>query len=329
MNSQNNNRITRTIIVSIARLVTSAIIAVAALAGLAASPAASATYIKVDVTPAGDVVVSGTAGRDSVQIQQSGGNIRFNYGQGGTQVPAEDLRRDLIIDLGDGGDELTITNISTPRDLKIDLGNGQNYYNGRDLTVDRNYTITDGDGNTSLSTTGSTIGRTTTIQTGSGNGSVSSADNDWKGNYVLRTSATGGVKVRAERDLFHRNYRLQSGSGADDVELKAFSTFLGTVTIDLRSGNDRLILGDRAQFPNRVTAKLGDGDDYLGVNNVALGHAYNFDLGAGSDLAGLSNLELSRPGVINGGRDFDTVGISNVTPGVRITVRSVEGGYGF
>jgi hypothetical protein len=152
---------------------------------------------------------------------------------------------------------------------------------------------------------------------------------DWHGNVSIIGSSNGSVEVLNEGSTFNRNFQVRSGSGDDRVQMRNSSLHRGNVVLELRNGADRVLLEAGTIFTKRFTARLGNGDDYFNAGNVTFQNAFNIDLGAGNDLGAISRTQLTRPGVINGGRNSDTFGISDVTPNVRITVRSVEGGYGF
>lgn len=111
--------------------------------------------------------------------------------------------------------------------------------------------------------------------------------------------------------------------------------FWHNATFDLRGGADQLHWANTdMQSPSRrLNIKLGAGNDEAYVTDSEFDSSFSIDMGTGDDLGGMSGMALvngngREVSAVNGGSGSDFFGITS-TIGRGITVRNVEGGYGF
>ncbi len=305
------------------RIITALLITVATLATIGTAPSAAMSGATARMTAAGDLIITGTAANDEIRVLDEG--IIEVY-DGSTQIgqwPDEDFKRDLIINLGNGADQIVLDEVHVHRDFRVNNGNGNDIFSGEQLIVDRNFRYSQGNGKHFFGMERSVVNGATTINLGTGGDKVETNLNDWKGNFSIASSPAGLLNLTADNDDYDRTYRLRGSNNDDRVRFLNDSNFDGTTTIDLRSGDDQLTIGIGVHFYSRITARLGAGHDETSVKSATFRHLVNFDLGSGNDWIGLDNASFARRSVFNGGSGSDaSTYIGTVSP--LVVFRNIE-----
>lgn len=304
--------------------------AVASTMLVAVGPASAA--IGVTVSNAGDLVITGTADRDHVLILADGDTIDVELRSGSSQVNStftrQDLRRDLIINLGAGGGYIGVIELDVPRDLKITTGPGVNQIVYEGVHVGRNTKVVDGDGEIDVSLSQTTVLGRSDFSMGTGHNYFEFHQNYFAGNFTYRVAPTGRMAGSISSSIHLKPFRLTGGNGDDFLSIRGDDSEFGTTTIDLRGGTDNLRIRDAMRF-GRAVIRGGSGNDLIDVQQAVMETTYTIDMGSGDDITTMQSVRSQGRAIINGGAGRgDLLGVVS-SSGTPLQVRDVEGGYGY
>jgi hypothetical protein len=278
-----------------------------------------AGVVDVQVTLAGDLVVTGDAAANSVQIYQTMQNgqpvrgsyyvVGLNAGGAPTTITGdatpEGVTHDIKIDLKGGNDTLLAQSVKTlaANDVTIDLGEGTNAATLDNLVVAHNLTISGGNATDRLMLRGLVVGKGTNdgnvaINTRGGNDVVEIDNFFVRGTLDIDTGAVfNSDVVRLNTGNVGRNVSIRTGDGGDVVIVSNVG-----VNHDLilnTGGESDIVQLDRVNV-DQLFAALGSGNDSLSITN-----------------------SFGRRASLNGGADFDTLN----APGTQFTVVPVPIGF--
>jgi hypothetical protein len=152
----------------------------------------------------------------------------------GFDLPSGGLRG-INVDLGNGGDVLSLTNLKTRRDIDVDLGDGINVANFFNLNA-RNFTIAGGSGNDTVTFlfSGRTVvrgGLEFTAGDGVNTLSIASEAKIAKGISYVGGSGTDTFVITASKLTVNGGIDLALGSGASTVALLSNGTVNGPIRV--------------------------------------------------------------------------------------------------
>jgi hypothetical protein len=314
-----------------ARKLAAMLVAVVAATTVVAVGPASATAT-ISITAAGDLVINGTSARDNVLILDEGDRITIEARSGSSlltrRISTEELRRDVVVNLLGGGGYVGVIQVDVPRDLRINMGSGWNQVVHEGVEVGRNVTVIDGNGEIDISISQTTVLGRANFSTGAGHTFYEFQDNYWAGNFTFRIANSGRIVGEFRDDQFKRPFRLTGGNDEDRIYVAGFDTQFQTTSIDLRGGSDKIDIDDAASF-GRATIRTGSGNDTIQMSGATMRTTYLIDMGSGDDIGFMSGVRSQGRATVNGGAgNADLLGVEYPYGGP-ITVRGVEGGYGY
>lgn len=264
----------------------------------------------------------------------------------GFDLPSGGLRG-INVDLGNGGDVLSLTNLKTRRDIDVDLGDGINVANFFNLNA-RNFTIAGGSGNDTVTFlfSGRTVvrgGLEFTAGDGVNTLSIASEAKIAKGISYVGGSGTDTFVITASKLTVNGGIDLALGSGASTVALLSngtvngpirvtslddpavsntlavnttFSRINGDVIIDFGASTNsvNLLALVSLSIAGKLTIDGGAGDDTVVINglDVAIAGGVSFVGGAGTNSFTNNAKRFTTNSLsINGDLDGDTVTLHN------------------
>lgn len=284
--------------------------ALALLGGVVSVAAPAAAFnLNVFVTSAGDLVIHGTYGDDTVSVKRAYSSERDEgvpetlevCGNGLCQA-YHPVTRNIRILTFDGNDEIVVCAANSPRDLVIDSGRGDDDVSlggslndeadgvqiGDDLSVKL------GDGDDKLSFDFVRADDDITIDLGSGDDTANAA--------YLRSADMMTVKLGPGNDVFG------SGSGSDLGETISSG---GKAVFKGGSDNDEIGFFD-PYFPDQLNIQMGGGDDRFSVSAEGYGglNQVSFNGGSGDDDVFVGPTSILGRNVWNGAAGNDTIRFS-------------------
>jgi hypothetical protein len=123
--------------------------------------------------------------------------------------------------------------------------------------------------------------------------------------------------------------RITGGNAEDTLMVRGTDTYFKlATTIDLRGGSDDLDIEDRVEF-GRATLRTGSGNDTVHISGATMGTTYLIDMGSGDDIGAMTSVRSQGRATFNGGSGNSDLLAVILPEGTPLTVRGVEGGYGF
>lgn len=232
------------------------------------------------------VAITAGATPGTVQVEglrQAGFGTKVNH-HSGPQTFA--VAHDIVVDLGNGDNLLTIQKVRLPGSLKISTGDGSDSLALADSTVARNLIVDTHKGNDTLTLSNDNILGRLQVNLGHGddyfamvgshvNGNFD-LDTGWNADRVLvRDSRVGGnMNIQGEADFAPKRVTLinvqvqaalslQTGNGPDKVQLSHVSA----AKIDLATAADNDQVSLDWVTANHLHVSLGRGKDSLTVNH--------------------------------------------------------------
>lgn len=214
----------------------------------------------------GNQIVMDGAGLSANQVRISGTN-GTTINRKSSVVLRTAARTD--IQLGRGGDTLTIRNVRLPGYVRI---GGMASLLIDDVQVTQTLHVIS---QTQTTIQDSTIGKNLVITAASRGGNVTLLANDVKVNTSIRGGSQGDV-VRIDDCVFEGKTRIDTLAGNDRIEIErngydvgSLTRFLGTAQIYLSAGDDEVKMGifgepgNTAEFALGTTLNGGDGADTI------------------------------------------------------------------
>jgi acetyltransferase-like isoleucine patch superfamily enzyme len=195
---------------------------------------------------AGTLTLTGDPQANNLEVRIDNGNVTLK-GKGTTIAGGTSFAgvNDIVINLGDGNDRVTVRGRTLAGNLTIDLGNGNDHAQLKKLSVTGNVSVTGG----------------------AGNDHVKIEDHVFVGGNVTVTTNDGNDHVGIEELHVTGTTSVDTGLGNDKVEIEE-SQFSGAATILLGDGNDRIKLED-VSFAVASTVDGGNGTDKLKQEDVS------------------------------------------------------------
>ncbi|MBA4019012.1 MAG: hypothetical protein C0483_17730 [Pirellula sp.] len=225
------------------------------------------------------------------------GNVRINTGSGddGAYFNGGSIAGSLFVDLGNGSDETSVnSNIVGTTDLKLGDGNDGSHFDGTTGKLSVNAGAGDDYFHSHGSFTVNATSGTTSIDMGSGNDDVSingtsalvknaltiSMGKGVNSVQLLNTDVTGGaLKISGGNDLDEVSLNTvnvsSTGAGSLSVDLGEYNGNLSLDTVNVAKdisvtsgkGNDGVTA--TGVTADKLTLKLGNGDNYINLDTVA------------------------------------------------------------
>jgi len=274
---------------------------VAAAAAVCALSSLASAQVQASVS-GGVLTVLGSTGADAISVLAVDGVVSVN-GLSGTTVNGlptvqfSGVTGAIVIALGDGDDNLQMTDGRILSDLHVDLGAGDDICFAQRNQVAGDFVVDAG----------------SAAQWGD---LVALAGNDLIGNAVLRSLVVTGqfVTIGARGQVVGEDLILLGGSGEDLFFVDGNQVF-GNVILDTAGGHDEIRFASvLTSTPNDITGNLtieaGSGDDLVEVGGLSAGLIHVGDRcvirgGAGADTIQIRNTTFDGELLIRGGSQLD------------------------
>jgi streptogramin lyase len=245
-----------------------------------------ADYVSLDNTfIGGSIVVRTGAGNDVVQIGTRQivtmrGDLVIDLGQGDDQLDLQRsyVVRHLVVDGGEGNDSLRPNNASTLRDFVLRAGTGADTLHVRQVAVVGSWLIDGGAESDNISLTNSAATGATAIFGRDGNDSILFEACFFDSSFFV-DGDSGQDSVELSGVIGNADTYLALGSGDDQARLR--HSILHTLVIEGAEGNDRAEI--MTSLLDDLFASLGSGDDHLSVITNRIRRSHRLDGGAGDD----------------------------------------------
>lgn len=271
------------------------------------SPAAAATTVTVSSTS--DLRITGGSGHETVTLrpgEDGGYEVEVVEGSTTTVHEINTFIRDIIVNLRGGNDTFVLFfNADVPRDLKINMGSGSNKLNLTGADIGRNLRVTDGSGSLDLYNETMNVAGTTVFNLGGGHHDVESIFNRWEGDFAMTTSSTGSLDLHMSEERYSGSYRLTTGNKVDKVVVEYEVRFARSTTLQLKGGNDRLLVINYNELRGPLNVDLGYGNDFGHFSKNDFLAPYTVAAGGGNDVVSVFGNIFNASGTFNGGSGTD------------------------
>ena len=270
----------------------------------------------------GEVLYDFNKVRGDLRIELAGGDDNLKLNLGGHK-----FKHDVIVDLGDGANQLQVAGGTIAGRLVIHGGSEQdNVTLGDDLHVRRDVRVNLGDGTNQFQVADARLGGHLKYQGGSGEDQVTIADDarldghavvklgDGANQFDLADARVDGhLKVHGgdHQDVFtihedavlRKHARLWTGDGEDSV---VFAGTARNLVVNMGDDDDTLLLAGSVWAG--VHVHMGDGNDHVEVASTdSLGKTAKIKLGDGDD--SFSGETSRRSHMVKGGSGDDSIEI--------------------
>jgi VCBS repeat-containing protein len=233
----------------------------------------------------GSIAVRTGAGNDVVQvgtreIVTMRDDLVIDTGQGNDQLDLQRsyVVRHLVVDGGDGNDTLRPNNASSLRDFVLRSGNGADTLDVRQVAVVGSWLIDAGLDSDNISLTNSAATGAAAILGREGNDRISLEACFFNSSFFI-DGDSGQDSVELSGVIANADAYLALGSGDDQAQVR--HSIVRTLVLDGADGNDRADIS--TSLLDDLFASLGADDDHLSVLTNRIRRSHLLDGGTGTD----------------------------------------------
>jgi cyclophilin family peptidyl-prolyl cis-trans isomerase len=249
---------------------------------------------------AGDLVISGTGGADTVTIRGTNVAGRFDItGSLGTET-VNGVLRGIRVDLLAGDDRVVLNNVFTAGPIAINTGDGNDSVRMGDearVSSRENFSILLGAGNDQLQMRRIYVAGDITVDGEAGSDSIMVNGSTENSQFVLGASSAGATTLR--------------GGDGDDSILARFSFIVGPWKVEGGAGNDKIGLHTSATSGD-TTVSGGDGNDMLLVDTNYFVTSLTVNGNGGSDSLALRSSIMLQSATLLGGDGNDNLEVASI-----------------
>jgi hypothetical protein len=248
----------------------------------------------------GDLVISGTAGADTLTIRGTtvAGQFEVSGSLGAETVNG--VTGAIRLNLLGGNDQVNLNSVFTAGEIVINTGAGDDVValgNDSNVSSARNMSILLGAGNDQLQMRRVYVGGDITFDGEAGNDTIAVNGAAESTQFVLGASSVGATTLRG-------------GDGDDSIQA-TFSFVVGPWKLEGGAGNDKIGLFTSATS-NDTTVSGGEGNDMLLVDTNFFVTSLTINGNGGSDSLSLKNSIMQQSATLLGGDGNDNAEVANI-----------------
>ena len=245
-------------------------------------------------------------------------------GQAGTEFDVLGIKRDVIVDMKTGTDNVSIvmgpsdSRFKVPRNLTIKGGVGVDTVVVENADVSGKMALDGGLENNRFDVRNTTVKKDVSIKTGNGDGNeVLLEQATLNGKLTVTTGIGSDQKVSLKGgSTITKDVAVKTGNGDRNEVLFEQATLNGKLTVTTGTGNERKVSLSGGSVAKDVSIKTGNGDDAIEIVDGELLGKLTISAGNGDNFVTIDPTTISKNVSILTGAGVDDVLLDHVTLGV-------------